>query len=163
MNERRSQRSFVIVTLMTVVSVATVLIAYAAFLGTINSTGYVNVGGVGGSVYYSETNTATESAWTNNLNISSTSTAWYAKMNTTSGGYVGLTEFSWQLRQSTDGGSTWSDVGTATTFDFSLDGTVQTIYATADGTFGAGNRDWSLTAGYGTGLWKVELTINSKA
>lgn len=162
MNIKRSQRAFAAVTLTTVFSVAFVLIVYAALLGTINSTGYVNVGGVSGTVYYSLTNTETASDWQNALGTLSTSDSWYAKMNTTSGGYIGLATFSWQLRKSTDGGSTWSNVGSATTFDFSLNGGVQTIYATSDGTYGSGNRDWHLTTGYGTGLWKVEVTINSK-
>ena len=48
-------------------------------------------------------------------------------------------------------------------FDYSLNGGVQTIYATTNGTFGAGNHDWHSNTGYNTGLWKVEVTINSKA
>jgi len=150
---------------MTVLSVAAVLVVYAALLGTINSTGYVNVGGTGGTVYYSLTNTDQDSAWSNSLGSGTPLTisqAWYAKMNTTAGGYVGLASFSWQLRKSTDGGSTWNNVGTATTFDYSLDGSVQTIYATSNGAFAEpGNRDWHLTSGYGTGLWKVEVTIST--
>jgi len=147
---------------MTVVSVATVIVVYAALLGTINSTGYVNVGGIGGTVYYSLTNTETATAWQNSLDIASTGTAWYAKMNTTSGGYIGLATFSWQLQKSTDGGTNWSDVGSATTFDFSMNGGVQEIYATSNGASSGTWRDWSQTAGYGTGLYKVEVTINSK-
>jgi len=144
-----------------------VLVVYAALLGTINSTGYVTVGGTGGKVYYSTTNTETSTAWQNELGAVTPlgqSDSWYAKMNTTANGYVGLATVTWELKKSTDGGTTWgSAVGQTVTFDYTLDGTVQTIYATADGTFGSGNRDWHSNTNYGTGLWKVEVTINSHA
>ena len=166
MNVNKSQRAFAAVTLITTVSIAFVLVVYAALLGTINSTGYVNVGGTGGKVYYSLTNTETSTAWQNSLGSVtpiSQSDSWYAKMNTTSGGYIGQATILWELKQSTDGGSTWgSAVGATVSFTYSLDGGVQTIYATSNGAFAEpGNRDWHSNTGYGTGLWKVEVTITT--
>lgn len=167
MNVNKSQRAFAVVTLTAVFSVAMVLVVYAALLGTINSTGYVYVGGTGGKVYYSLTDTETSNAWQDSLGSGTPiaqSASWYAKMNTTTGGYVGLATITWELKQSTDGGVTWSSaVGQTVTFDYSLNGGVQTIYASTDGTFTAGNRDWHLNTSYGTGLWKVEVTITSHA
>lgn len=168
MNIKKSQRTFATVTLVTVASISIVLVAYAALLGTLNSTGYVNVGGISGIVYYSTTNTETPSAWQNELgtpNPLATSDPWYAKIETTSGGYVGLATIKWELKKSADGGVNWSAaVGETVSFDYSLNGNVQIIYATSNGIFAEpGNHDWHSNTGYGTGLWKVEVTISSKA
>jgi hypothetical protein len=152
--KQKSQRGFVAVTLITVLAIATVLIVYAAILGTIPG-GEVTVGGVGGSISYSSDN----STWASTLSVSGTSTPWYAKLTTTSGGYIGPVTISWQLTQKQTNG-TYTNLGSTTSTSYTLNGAAQTIYVTSTG-INLNNRDWSQTAGYTTGSYKVVATVSS--
>ena len=156
----KSQRAFVGVSLITVLGVSVVLVVYATLLGTLTG-GNVVVGGLEGDVYYSLSNVNTLPGWTTALDVSGTGVAWYGKINVTAGGYVGPASISFQLYKTTDGGTNWSTVGSATTITgFQLSGSDQQIFATSDGLFGAGNRDWSLTA-TSSATYRIVATINT--
>jgi hypothetical protein len=150
---KKSQKGFVAVTLITVLAIATVLIVYAALLGTIPG-GEVTVGGVGGSIYYSSDN----STWASALNISA-STHWYARLTTTGGHYIGPVTISWQLQHKQANGN-YTNLGSAIPTTYTLDGTAQTIYATGTGV-NYNNFDWSSTTGYTTGSYRVVATVSS--
>jgi hypothetical protein len=155
----KSQRAFAAVTLLTVASVALVLIVYAALLGTIPG-GEVYIGGSGsvnGTVYYSTDNT--NGPWTTTLNLSGTGpgTSWYARLNTNTG-YSGPVTISWQLQIKT-GTSTWANVGSAQTTSISLDGTAQTIYTS--GISNSGNHDWKAEVNSQAATYRVYVTVNT--
>ena len=157
MNVRKSQRAFAAVTLTTVASIAFVLIAYAALLGTIPG-GEVFIGGgssVGGTVYYTTDNA--NGPWTTTLNLSSSSTSWYARWNTTAG-YSGPITVSWQLQIKT-GTSTWVDVGSPQTTNVSLDGTTQGVYTS--GFTNTGNHDWATEVSGQDATYRVYVTVNT--
>jgi len=157
MSERqKSQRGFVAVTLITLLAIALVLIVYASILGTIPG-GEVTVGGVGGSISYS-LNNDTLATWTGSLNVTGTGISWYARLTTTAGGYAGPVTISWQLQKKQANG-TYTNYGSASSTSYTLNATVQTIYASTNGLI-VTNRDWSQTANV-TASYKVVATISS--
>lgn len=147
MSESRvgSQRAFVAVTLITVLAVTTVFVVYAVILSTINGGQVTVVGGLGGSIWYDNANSAAPVDWTATLpSIGTNGTncdPWYTKLNITSAGYSGAVTVSWTLQYLNV--ATWTDVGGATqSTSVTLTGsTGQTIYATATG-IQSGNKNW---------------------
>jgi len=157
---KTSQRAFVGVTLTTLLGVASVLVVYATLLGTLTG-GNVVVGGFGGSVYYSLSYVDTLPQWAGTLDVPNTSTSWYAKINTTAGGYTGKATIKFQLQKTTDGGVTWTDVNPATTITgFQLDGNVQQIYASSNGTFAGTATDWKSLA-TSAATYHIVVTVNT--
>lgn len=155
MNVNKSQRTFVGVTLATVLAVAVVLIVYAAVLGTLFG-GEVTVGGITGNVGYSLTNAT--GTWTATLSVSGTGIEWYARLNTTGSEYEGPVTISWQLQQKNGGGG-WDNLGSPTTTSITLTTSAQTIYASSDGDIST-NRDWSIDA-VTTASYRVVASISS--
>lgn len=131
---------------------------YAALLGTVPG-GNVVVKGLTFNVYYSLNNVEALPNWSVTLEVPDTSTAWYAKINTTAGGYAGQVTIRWQMEKTTDGGSTWNPEGSYDDRTFTLNGAAQQIYDTADGSY-TGNRDWHLTA-TASATYRVKVTISS--
>jgi len=162
-DKRKSQRAFVGVTLTTVLSIAIVLIVYAAVLGGPYFGGEVSVGGVTGQITYATTN-AEAGPWSNTLEGILTSTTWYAKFVTTGGQYVGPVEITWRL-QKMQTQSDWSDaiyVGSSTITNIVLDGSAQPIFATSDGLWALGQTDWhTVDPSYTTTSYRVAVTISS--
>jgi len=159
---KRSQRGFVAVTLITVLAIALVLVVYAALLGTFTG-GEVTVGGITASVWYSTTNSTTNSDWEANLYNLTTSNNLFSKINITSAGYAGPVTITWKLQNKT--GTTWDNVTGATTVTTSidLDGTAgQNIYASSDGST-TGAQDWmtDISGGPGNGAYRVKVWIES--
>jgi len=157
MSERkRSQKGFVAVTLITVLAIALVLVAYATLLSTFTG-GEVVVGTVAGQVWYSTSNT-TGGPWTATLNTSGTSVSWYSMVNLTSA-YTGQVQITWQL-QRMDG--TWGNVSGAQVITTDeLTGSGQEVWASSNGDI-AGNRDWSQTPGATTdGQYRVKAYIET--
>jgi hypothetical protein len=134
---QKSQKGFVAVTLMTLLAIAMVLVVYASILGTFTG-GDVGVVSLDGTPKYCKTNSTTPSEWKTELTGTDNVPAgdpWYALFNTTSGGYEGNVKITWGLYNSTD------SVHNVTTDSFTLDGTVQTIYASGNG-LQAENYNW---------------------
>lgn len=157
MNREKSQRTFAAVTLATVASVALVLFVYATLLGTIPG-GEVFIGSgssVGGTIYYATDNV--NGPWTTTLSLSSASTSWYARLNTTAG-YSGPVTISWQLQEKT-GTSTWADVSTPQTTNVSLDGTTQAVYTS--GFTSTGNHDWVTEVAGQDATYRVYVTVST--
>jgi hypothetical protein len=158
MNERlRSQKGFVAITLITVLAIAFVIIAYAALLNTFTG-GQVVVGTVAGNVWYS-TNNAAAGPWTSTLTVGSNSSSWYSMVNFTSG-YTGQVKITWQLeKMDTD----WANVsGAKVTTTVTLTGSVgQPVYASGDGSITT-NRNWSQIPGATVnGEYRIEAYIET--
>lgn len=144
-NRAGSQRSFVAVTLITVLAVTTVFVVYAVILSTINGN-QVNVVGFGGSMWYDEANSTSAADWTADLPDIATNGSscdpWYSKINITSAGYSGAVTVTWTLQYLNV--ATWTDVGGGATesTSFTLTGAAgDTIYATPTGVQ-SGNKNW---------------------
>ncbi len=155
MNERKTaQRGFVVVTLITLLAIATVMVIYATLLATIPG-GEVLVGeDVGGNVYYSETN-STSASWTSTLNVASTSASWYARINFTST-YTGGVTITWNLQKM---GATWANVTSQATTVVLDGGGNQAVYASSDGLI-AGNHDWSTDITQ-NGQYRIEVRVET--
>jgi hypothetical protein len=160
---RKSQRAFVTITLMTVFSVSIVLIVYAALLGTISGPGEVTVGGVGGDIYYSIDNVI-PGTWTTSIGGSgqpiNVGAAWYARW-VTSAGYTGPITIIWQLQQKQPDTS-WADiVGKTASTTSKLNGTLgEFVYATATGGAGSTNHNWGsdITT---QGTYRITATVST--
>ena len=160
---QKSQRGFVAVTLITVLSIALVLVVYATLLGTFTG-GDVTVGGVGDAeITYSLTDLEA-GPWSTTLDVGSVGTPWYARAEITVGDYNGPVTITWILEQETAPGS-WSTVATYPDYtSVTLTGSIgQLIYATSDGAFLVGtNLDWDADVG-NAGTYHVIATINTPA
>jgi hypothetical protein len=136
--KQKSQRGFVAVTLITILAIALVIIAYATILGTFKG-GYVTVATEHAQMWYSETNSSSVT-WTSTLSNVANGSQWYSRLNiTATGGYKGLVNVNWALYFSND---TAVSSATATTSNFNVTGTLgQIIYASSTGNI-AGNKNW---------------------
>lgn len=155
---QKSQKGFVAVTLITLLALALVIIVYATLLGTFPG-GQVQVVTVNGDLKYSTTNSTTPSNWTLTLNNIANGTSWYVMFNTTSGGYIGYVNITWQLQNYT--GGLWQNVAGAVvnTDNFYLNGSVgQEIYASTDGTQ-TENYDWGTNKTKQAGNYRIEMTM----
>jgi hypothetical protein len=164
-NKSKSQREFVIVTLIALISIALIIAVYASLLATFQG-GEVVIGSVQGQVWYSATNTTTASAWTATLNVSGLSDPWFTKVNFTSA-YEGDVGITWQLERKNGAwvNATGSDATTRTviTTTFALNGTSgQTAYASASGLIGT-NQDWGSNNILTEGSYRIVVYIDSKA
>ena len=127
---RKSQRSFLAVTCITVVALTTVFLVYAAVLLTLTGT-TVTVNEGGGSVQYNLSNTS-NSTWVGSLSPMVNGTFWYARINITNAAAQAVT-IDWTLQNNT---GTWVDVSTPVTTTITLTTGDNTIYATATGIHG---------------------------
>jgi len=136
--KQKSQRGFVAVTLITLLAIALVIVAYATILGTFTG-GPVTVVTVKAEIWYSEQN-LTSASWTGTLPNVANGSQWYSRLNITqAGGYTGLVNVTWQLHYGND---TPVSGATITTGNFNLNGTVgQIIYASSDGYIDV-NKNW---------------------
>ncbi len=149
---QKSQKTFITVTLITVIAVSTVFIVYAAVLLTLTGT-TVNVTEGGGSLQYT-LDSASNSTWVSSLPSIINGTQWFARINIT-GASVQDVSIDWTLQENT---GSWVDVSTPVTTTMTLAAGDNTVYATANGLF-TGNYDWgSLTTGGGS--YRVRATVN---
>jgi len=150
LNREKSQRAFVAVTLITLMSVALVLVVYALILGTITGGNVIIASGssVSGTMYYSEDN----STWTTTLNVSDPANTWYARLTTNANGYEGPVTIDWELQLKT-GPSSWGNIGWVNGTSVTLDGTAQTIYTS--GLSAVGNHDWKAEVNGTPGTYRV--------
>jgi len=158
-NVRKSQRTFVGVTLMTVLSVAFVLIVYAALLGTMLNPGTVFLGGtssVVGTVRYSPNNV---DSWADSLDLSATgpSANWYARVELQAGYYYGPVVFTWKLQRLM---GTWTDVaGGSNTTSITLSASTPIVYVSGDSA--TGNENWKGDVNDQAGTYRVYVTVDS--
>ncbi|HKZ94378.1 MAG TPA: hypothetical protein VJ249_07350 [Candidatus Bathyarchaeia archaeon] len=149
---KKSQRTFLTVTLLTVMAVTTVFVVYAAVLLTLTGT-TVTVIQEGGSVEYNLDN-ASNSSWVGSLPSINTGTEWYARINITNAAAQDVT-VNWTLEQNT---GSWVPVSTPVNTTITLSAGDNTIYATATGVF-TGNYNWGgLTTSDGS--YRVKATVN---
>jgi hypothetical protein len=150
--DKKSQRTFMTVTMITVVALSTVFIVYAALLLTLTGT-TVTVNQESGAVQYNLSGTS-NATWADSLSAINTGTEWYARINITDAAAQAVT-ISWVLQQNT---GTWVDVNTPVTTTMTLTAGSNTIYATSNGLF-TSNYDWGqLTTSAGS--FRVEARIN---
>lgn len=163
---KQSQRTFVSVTLLTVLSIAIVIVVYAAMLGGPYPGGEVKVGGVtliAGTPEYSLVDQT--GAWSPTLDVATTGTSWFARINTTGNEYVGPVRITWHLEKLM-AGPTWTDVSGISphTTDINLIANSQTIYCSSNGDITT-NNDWKndiSAASSGAGSYRVVVTIESR-
>ena len=150
----KSRKGFMTLTLLTIVSIALVVVAYAAVtIGTFTGGDVTVLGTATGNVRYSITNEEGAS-WTAALTPGSAS--WYTRLEIGADTYTGPVTITWQLQQNT---GSWVDLGSPTTTSITLTGNAQNVYASTDGLI-TSNRDWKLTATE-TGTYRVVATIAS--
>ena len=159
MNRSKSQREFVIVTLIALISIALIIAVYATLLGTF--TGQEVVYGTedfNGEVLYSKGNLTAAGNWTNTFNVT-TGSAWYATLNITNAAYDGSVTVTFQLQEKQDG--SYTDVASPiTTSSIVLNATVgERVYASSNGLITT-NYDWQpdCTAGKS---YRVIATVNT--
>jgi hypothetical protein len=157
----RSQRAFVVVTLVTLLAVTTVFVVYAVILSTING-GNVSVVGSGSmAMWYDETNSSSAAAWTGTLSNIANGTAWYAKLNTTVAGYNGAVTITWTLQY--DNSGTWTDVGggASQSTSVTLTGAAgQDVYASATGAQSS-NKNWGQYSTTVDETYRVRAVVES--
>jgi len=156
---KKSRKLLLIATALTIVTLVSVLFAYAAvLLGTFQG-GKVTVGGVAsGTITYSTTN-STGATWSATLQPGDVSSPWYARLEIgSSNTYSGPVTITWQLLIES-GPSTWSSVGSPVTTSVTLATGAQDVYASANGAI-TRNTDWgSLITSAGT--YAVNATVDS--
>jgi hypothetical protein len=153
--KKKSQRGFVAVTLITLLAIALVIIAYATILGTFKG-GNVTVVGVQAQIWYNPTNNASAS-WTNTLSDLNNGTQWYARLNITSGGYTGHANVTWTLYNATSD-TVISGSPTVSTVNFDITGVGSTIYASTTGA-NTGNTNWGSYTGV-VGPYYIKAVIS---
>lgn len=151
----KSRKGFMTLTVLTVVSIALVMIAYAVTIGTFTGGEVTVLGTATGTVKYS-TDNSEGASWTTTLTPGSSS--WYTRLEIGANTYNGPVTVSWQLQQET-APDTWTSVGNPTTTNIVLTGSAQNVYATTDGLI-TGNRDWKIDA-VETGTYRVVATVTS--
>jgi len=149
---RKSQRTFLTVTCITVVALTTVFLVYAAVLLTLTGS-TVTVNQAGGSVEYNLSGTS-NSSWAGSLASINSGTEWYARINITNAASQAVT-IVWTLQQNT---GTWVDITSPVTTTKTLAAGSNTVYATTSGLF-TGNYNWGqLTTS--SGDFRVKATVN---
>jgi len=156
----KSQKEFVAVTSIAIISIALVIAIYATLLATIPG-GEVTVGLITGNVYYSLTNTTTPTDWETNLyNVTGD---WFAKINFTAGTYEGPVIITWQLEKWNSGANTWSNVTDATIdTTITLTGLDQDVYASPAGNIEENTKWNTWTETYGSGSYRVVAYVQTQ-
>lgn len=153
--KQKSQRGFVAVTLITLLAVALTIVIYATLLGTFTG-GDVGVVSLDGTIKYNEDNSTT---WSTTLPNVANGSSWFVMFNTTSGGYSGSVNITWQLQNNA---GSWADVGGAVQYtnNFDLTGSVQEIFCSSNGAQ-SGNYDWGTTWTTTAGTYRIRITIET--
>jgi len=136
-NRSKTQREFVVVTLIALISIALIMVVYATILGTYTG-GDITVVTLSGAIYYSQNNST---GWATTLSNIANGSAWYTRFNVTTGGYSGATSITWWLQK---GGANMTTPVEQTT-SYTLSGGVEAFYASSDGTQGT-NYNWGQNA-----------------
>jgi hypothetical protein len=149
----KNQRTFLTVTLLTVLAVTTVFAVYAAVLLTLTGT-TVTVNEGGGSMQYN-LDGSSNATWVTSLAAMINGTQWYARINITNAAAQDVT-IDWTLQAFS--GGIWTNSGTPTQTTMTLASGDNTVYATTNGLF-TSNRNWGLDTTAG-GSYRVKATVN---
>jgi hypothetical protein len=136
-NKSKSQREFVVVTLIALISMALIIAVYATILGTYTG-GDVTIVTLSGTIYYSQNNT---DGWATTLSNIANGSDWYSRFNITTGGYSGAVTITWWLQKNQVNMTTPVEQTTS----YTLSGGVEAFYASSDGTQGT-NYNWGQNA-----------------
>jgi len=149
---QKTQRTFMAITMLAVIALTAVFIAYAALLATYTGTTVI-VNQMGGTMQYNLSNN-NNGTWASSLSAMNNGTAWYARINVTGAAQQSVT-INWVLQKYT---TSWTDQSTPVTTNIILAVGDNTIYATDNGVF-SGNFNWgSLTTA--SGSYRVEARVN---
>jgi hypothetical protein len=150
MYTRKSRRLLFVATTLTIISLASVLTAYAAVLGTFNGNAFTVNDVANGSVTYS----IDGSTWTSTPSAFNVGGPLYARFELTSTSHSGSGTITWQLQKDT---SVFTNVGSPVITTVTFTGSAQTIYASTDGTT-TGNHNWGADISSG-GSYRVIATV----
>lgn len=158
MNEtRKPQRTFLAVTAITVIAIATVFMVYAAVLSTYYG-GNVTVVSTESAIYYSKTNSSSLASWTATLPNVGNGSNWYAYVNFTGAGYQGLVKITWTLENQTSGWNPVSGAPTIVTTNVNLDGNPKTVFASQGSSGQTTNTNWG-TYSLWAGTYHIKVVI----
>ena len=151
--QKKTQRTFLAVTLVTVIAVTTVFMVYAAVLSTLfGST--VTVSETGGSMQYNLYGD-NNSTWLASLPSINNGTEFYARINITGAAAQDVT-INWVLQKDVSG---WTDQSTPVSTTMTLLAGSNTIYVTTDGLF-TSNYNWGQLTSSG-GSYRVKAVVNT--
>lgn len=151
MNTRpKSQRTFLTVTLVTVIAVSMVFMVYAAVLMTLYGTTVTVNETTGSIVEYS----LDGSSWASSLSAINNGTQWYSRANITGAASQSVT-ITWTLQKLS---GTWQDQSSPVTTTMTLSAGNNIVYATASGS-SSGNYNWGQLTTVG-GSYRVKAVVN---
>jgi len=153
---QKPQRTFLAVTMITVIAVTLVFMVYAALLAYFEG-GDVLISSLGGSVQYSLTNS---NPWQSSISQGE-GADWYARLSMTNPPSQSATvKFTLQQQVGGSWTNTPTNVTSFTTNTISLTPSTYEVYACADGFTVANNRNWGTdTATSGTYRILAEINI----
>ncbi len=151
-NRQKSRKLLLVATVIAVLALSSVLVVFAAVLGTFNGNPVTVTDIASGTVQYSTDGGLTYSSDAS-FNVGSN---WQASFALTSTSYNGHATLTWQLQKNT---GTWTNQGTPITTTLTSISTGQTIYATADGS-AAGNHDFGGDVSTG-GSYRIVVSVTS--
>lgn len=149
---RKSQRTFMTVTAITVIAITTVFLVYAAILGTYRG-GQVSINQMQATIYYQGEGAT---SWSTSLSVGN-STAWYARLNVTSSIPSQTVKVTWTLEF--DNGTTVSGPTPPQT-TITLTGSPTAIYVTAGGTE-SGNYNWGQHTTSADEIYRVKAVVET--
>jgi len=152
---RKSQRTFMTVTAITVIAITTVFLVYAAILGTYHG-GNVTINQMQGTIYYQGEGST---SWGPTLSVGN-GTAWYARLNVTSNIPAQTVNVTWTLEWNNAG--TWETVSGPTPPEttITLSGTATAIYVTAGGG-SSGNYNWGTHTTSVNQVYRVKAVVET--
>ena len=155
-NGKKSGKLLIVGTVLTIVALASVLVVFAAVLGTFNGNAVTVNDVASGTVKYSSDGTT---GWGTDMSAFNVTGSWYAKFELSTTSYPGPATVTWHLQKDTSG---WANVGSVTT-TVTLTGSSQTIFASDDGTSTGNltpNHDWGADISTG-GSYRIVVTVAS--
>ena len=134
---KKSQRTFLAVTSITVLAVAMVFAVYAVLLKSYTG-GVVTIQSIGGSVQYSVTN-STSASWTGTIDQGANA-EWYARISISNSPAQNVTVM-WTLEKNVTGSWTLQSTPSAPTTTMRIELTTDYVYASSNGLI-AVNYNW---------------------
>ena len=154
-NGQKSRKLLLVATVVTVLALSSVLVVFAAVLGTFNGNAVTVNNVASGTVTYSTDNQITWNANPAALNVTG---SLYTRFELSTTSFTGTAHVTWQLQTDNSG---WTNMGNAITTVVTLTGSSQTIYASSDGN-SANNQNWIGTPYITTGgSYRVIVTVAS--
>ncbi len=156
---KKTQKMLIATIVIMLIAMTSLLIVFAAVLGTFNGNAVTVNDVASGTVKYSTDGGTTWTASPSAINVAD---SLYARSEVSSSSYAGPATVTWQLQQDISG--TWTNINGATvSTTVTLTGSSQTIYASDDGTSGGNltpNFNWGTDISAG-GSYRVSATVAS--